>query len=567
MPNAKDGLDRSNPESGAALLILVALLAVIAALAIGQSYFGGKSRQLDLTQESGAQLERIRKALNAFVIVNNRLPCAADATKGDWREDCATPFANAVVPWKTLGLQESSAVDGWGHLVAYHPSALLTTGTPYQSSPPSDGLEVFTAYDAGGNPSGAANAAAYVLVGAGPNGAGGWMMSGKRRPLPTAPAAEAENSDGDSQFIKTSLDAGATFFDDLVAFDSSANICSATRLCQSAQQTESFFSAKDNPDSFVSSNGQYGRLVRASNGKEPKAGQDNVIHFSENPDAKDGKSLDETPTHKAVCVWFHQKLDFQNQSLRAYFTFNWWPGEESNTQFGFADGFTLAVVPWGTPTGSCGYDGSSLGYKDLSLKTVNRMAVEFDIYQYSNANWPSPYDQTTHDPDRNHVSVLFNNSIDHQGTPGGAGGWAASCAANSSNGSAGGCTYQTGGGLYRAWMEEKSRLEKKLVPYAVRLELQRGCDSTCSSCARGGNYLQVRGWIDCTDKACPTISGESPRSKLDAATARTLNYCVQQPANWGAEMNEVMLGFTYATGGATSALSIREINLGNGLIE
>ncbi len=564
--SAQDERIHPGREQGAALLIIVAILAIIAAMAVGMSYYGSPTQHLDQSRQSATDLERIKTAISSFVIGNSRLPCPANAANTSWTEDCATPSANAVVPWKTLGLQESDSVDQWGHRIAYYPSSALTSGTPFAAAIPSDGLSVYSDYDVSGNPIGSAQSAAYVLVSAGENGAGGWMMSGLRKTVPVPPTAEADNADGDASFIKAGHDTGTTYFDDLLVFDTASNICAENSICTSAPQAEAFFNSTDNPTSFVSTNSNYGKLVRASNGKTAAAGQDNVIHFSEDPEVKDGKAMDSVPEHKAVCVWLNQKLTFQTQSIRAYFTFNWWPGEESNTQHGFADGFTMTVVSWGTATSSCGYDGSSLGYKDMSLQNVKRMAVEFDTYQYSGTD--GSYDQTTNDPDRNHVSVLFNNSINHNGTPGSAGGWAGSCSANSTNGSAGGCTYKTSGTNWRAWLEEKSRVEfPHIQPYNVRIELQRGCDATCTTCGAGGGYVQTRAWIDCTHGSCSTLTGTSPRATLDAATTRTINYCTPQPSNWGSEMNDVMLGFTFATGGATSALSIREINMGNASVQ
>lgn len=106
-----------------------------------------KSRENQTT----ATMDQIEAALVLYAIQNNRLPCAADgsqtntsATYGlevqpssgiDGTGQCATnlinsagAYKNAVIPWRTLGMDESYSIDGWGNRISYWPASAQITG-------------------------------------------------------------------------------------------------------------------------------------------------------------------------------------------------------------------------------------------------------------------------------------------------------------------------------------------------------------------------------------------------------------------------------------------------------
>ena len=96
--------------------------------------------------QTNTTLDQIENALVLFAIRNNRLPCPADgsigagaggnygkeqittgAGKGVTRT-CTVATTNSVIPWITLGLDETYSVDGWGRRISYLPaSATLNT--------------------------------------------------------------------------------------------------------------------------------------------------------------------------------------------------------------------------------------------------------------------------------------------------------------------------------------------------------------------------------------------------------------------------------------------------------
>lgn len=76
-------------------------------------------------KETRTKLEVLETAITRFVMTNRRLPCPADgslapgdANQGLEQATCAVTV-NGVLPWKTLAITQSDAVDAWGNLVTY----------------------------------------------------------------------------------------------------------------------------------------------------------------------------------------------------------------------------------------------------------------------------------------------------------------------------------------------------------------------------------------------------------------------------------------------------------------
>jgi prepilin-type N-terminal cleavage/methylation domain-containing protein len=128
-------------------LIEMAMVLVILGLMVG----GGIIAVTPLvdqahTTQTNTALDQVENALVLFAIRNNRLPCPADGslttasanygvenvTTGATPYTCftnpATTLANAVIPWKTLGLDESYSVDGWGNRLSYFAANALIAG-------------------------------------------------------------------------------------------------------------------------------------------------------------------------------------------------------------------------------------------------------------------------------------------------------------------------------------------------------------------------------------------------------------------------------------------------------
>ena len=115
------------------MVILAVLIAMAAALTRGVS--AAQKRSLTVTR-----LATVDAALVQFVSQQRRLPCpangtltSADAAAGmEMRDDVANVCSpvnqqNGVVPWRTLGLSEAEATDGWDRRLTFRIDPALAT--------------------------------------------------------------------------------------------------------------------------------------------------------------------------------------------------------------------------------------------------------------------------------------------------------------------------------------------------------------------------------------------------------------------------------------------------------
>lgn len=225
-------------ESGAALLIIVAILAIIAALSIGTRYFGSSTRQLAQKVETQQDDVRFEDGLLVFMVQNNRLPCPADitaaaASQGVEARDvatgnCTAAFGAQVLPWKNIGLSETQVRDAWGNYYSYHPLARLALDGAFDSTSANYALNDAEALDITVNPGlqiKAKNAdAAYitqsalmVVISHGPNGDSAYNAT-KAQKAASTDNDELANTDGDAQniYVKSGTPGGK--FDDILIY-------------------------------------------------------------------------------------------------------------------------------------------------------------------------------------------------------------------------------------------------------------------------------------------------------------------------------------------------------------
>lgn len=222
-------------ESGAALLIIVAILAIIAALSIGTRYFGGSTRQLSQKVETQQDDIRFEDGLLVFLVRNNRLPCPADITEAvaanqgreerDGAGNCTAAFGTQVLPWKDIGLSENQVRDAWGNYYSYHPLARLVLDGAYDSTSANftfdadgklvgDGLKIKAKnVDAGY----ITQSALMVVISHGPNGDSAYRSATVQKAVSTD-ADEMANTDGDvgDIYVKSGTPGGK--FDDILIY-------------------------------------------------------------------------------------------------------------------------------------------------------------------------------------------------------------------------------------------------------------------------------------------------------------------------------------------------------------
>ncbi len=114
------------------ILVVLIILSMVLAMAamVTKGVAAGQKRSITTTRLAG-----IDAAIINFVAVQKRMPCPADGTKASsdasaGREmardaaGCSTQ-ASGVVPWRSLGLSEPDATDGWERRLTYRTDVQL----------------------------------------------------------------------------------------------------------------------------------------------------------------------------------------------------------------------------------------------------------------------------------------------------------------------------------------------------------------------------------------------------------------------------------------------------------
>ncbi len=114
------------------ILVVLIILGIVLAMAamVTRGVSAGQKRSITTTRLTG-----VDAAIVQFVAVQKRMPCPADGTKAatdasagvEVVPDAAGCSAqtNGVVPWRSLGLSEQDASDGWDRRLTYRTDAQL----------------------------------------------------------------------------------------------------------------------------------------------------------------------------------------------------------------------------------------------------------------------------------------------------------------------------------------------------------------------------------------------------------------------------------------------------------
>jgi prepilin-type N-terminal cleavage/methylation domain-containing protein len=247
-----------------AVVVLVLGLVASGTITLIQPLMDGRN-----AATTSERMDQIERALRLHVIRYRCLPCPTDgalsmavaASDGGWPYaggspittvgTCATAAcqtADAVVPWRALGLSEQDITDGWGNRIRY----AVSGSNAVAASCGTANLQLSNSMARGSNngcyPSGdltvtdldgyaSTTNAAYVLISNGPDKSlarraitGGF--TGDRYGQTGGGGGQDENQDGDTTFSTGQFNGttGATHFDDIVKFATAANII---QLCGS----------------------------------------------------------------------------------------------------------------------------------------------------------------------------------------------------------------------------------------------------------------------------------------------------------------------------------------------
>lgn len=246
-------------NAGFTLIEMAIVLVVIGLVFAGSLQVIQPVRESGRAADTNRRMDIVQQALQLYVIRFGCLPCPADGTHASTHADagrseisgggtyttaavhctsgttnCLT--ANAVVPWRELGLAEMETADAWGDRLRYY----VDNGTPCTagahglqsdngmvrcsvSSFPAGGVTIDD-IDVTGSPD--ISNAAYVLVSSGPDRSlalkaiGGGTMSVDVYSQTGGGGAQDENSNDNNAFAYGSYigTSGDTHFDDIVRF-------------------------------------------------------------------------------------------------------------------------------------------------------------------------------------------------------------------------------------------------------------------------------------------------------------------------------------------------------------
>jgi prepilin-type N-terminal cleavage/methylation domain-containing protein len=222
--------------SGFTLLELAVVMFILALLL--SSLLVPLGTQVDQSNISATQksLDDVEEALIGFALANGRLPCPADPTiatglpnAGVETTTCTGGAVNGVLPWATLGVNET---DAWGRRYTYRVTAIFADAisTTFGASCPAGTTATQSSFAlcsqgditiTDGSSNIATNIPA-VVVSHGKDGYGAYTTLGTQLPTTAAGPDELENTNANATFVsRTYTDNPAATggaFDDIVVW-------------------------------------------------------------------------------------------------------------------------------------------------------------------------------------------------------------------------------------------------------------------------------------------------------------------------------------------------------------
>lgn len=216
------------------IVLVIAGLVMSALLSTATIYFHDKT-----LRETRDNMAAAKTALRAFVAMNGYYPCPASRAAargmqgfGKAPESCATidpdgsvttaqgrdklPVKIGILPFRSLGLADDQAVDGWGNVLQYAVTESLTSADTYDQR---EGAIDVVAEDNVSrlSPPGTAQ---YVVFSTGQNGRGAYSGDVAAATPCSLYSLEGENCDGDAIFMEAQIQHGGNGvdYDDYIVY-------------------------------------------------------------------------------------------------------------------------------------------------------------------------------------------------------------------------------------------------------------------------------------------------------------------------------------------------------------
>lgn len=196
---------------GFTLLEMAIVLAVVGLLIGMVAPLLGQMLESNRTASTNAHLDTIQDAIVVFVRANGRIPCPARPQGTPFGEENATCTGNnddGIVPFRSLGLSENVARDGYQYYITYHVAEAYaaTSGAITDPSGFCSQTASLTIEDANGDNMAPGQQVVYFLVSHGENGFGRYNPPAVNRLNATGGGLhEDENADGDDIAVSTSM--------------------------------------------------------------------------------------------------------------------------------------------------------------------------------------------------------------------------------------------------------------------------------------------------------------------------------------------------------------------------
>lgn len=128
-PIAVPALSLASTQRGGIVMPMILSILVLGASMLALQAAKQTRQPLEAQRTTVQRMDSLEKALKAYTVTHARLPCPAKgnalATDADFglsspnaaTATCTNP--DGIVPWRTLGISQSEAMDGWGRFISY----------------------------------------------------------------------------------------------------------------------------------------------------------------------------------------------------------------------------------------------------------------------------------------------------------------------------------------------------------------------------------------------------------------------------------------------------------------